>query len=269
MQKYIERPLLIGGRKFDIRSYVLLTPDHKVYMFRESYVRTSSTPFDIANLADRWVRWCTMGDGPLACTSLPCRLVLGVQGAAVCCQAGLQLCPAFLSSPHWNWPLLQYTRETSKILVRQMSEGFKRLCAAPAGASQVADVKLRLPCRSAHLTNDAVQINFDNYGSFEDANKLTMEALQELFAGQVGLALAAGLTQGLRSRLCLTPHTVPHHACWTSSPGQATCQDSKQDSDPLCKGQGTDWISSIASSGGWCAAQPRGSFAVCGLLPCR
>eukprot|EP00891_Asterochloris_glomerata_P009698 jgi/Astpho2/9698/Aster-x0408 len=93
VQKYIERPLLIGGRKFDIRSYVLLAPDHKVYMFRESYVRTSSTPFDIANLADR----------------------------------------------------------------------------------------------SAHLTNDAVQINFDHYGSFEDANKLTMEALQELFAGQMDL----------------------------------------------------------------------------------
>ena len=89
VQKYIERPLLIGGRKFDIRSYVLLAPDHKVYMFRESYVRTSSTPFDIANLADRWVRWCTMGDGSLACTSLPCRLLLGIQGAAVCCQAAL------------------------------------------------------------------------------------------------------------------------------------------------------------------------------------
>ena len=85
MQKYIERPLLIGGRKFDIRSYVLLTPDHKVYMFRESYVRTSSAPFDIANLADRWVHWCIMGAEPRACTSLPRRLLLGIQRVAFGC----------------------------------------------------------------------------------------------------------------------------------------------------------------------------------------
>ena len=85
MQKYIERPLLIGGRKFDIRSYVLLTPDHKVYMFRESYVRTSSAPFDIANLADRWVHWCVTGDRPLACEPLPCRWFSAIQGVALCC----------------------------------------------------------------------------------------------------------------------------------------------------------------------------------------
>ena len=78
---------------------------------------------------------------------------------------------------------------------------------------QVADVKLRPPCRSAHLTNDAVQINFDHYGSFEDANKLTMEALQDLFAGQVGLVLAACLAQGPRSGLGLTPHTLPVTCC--------------------------------------------------------
>ncbi len=40
-------------------------------------------------------------------------------------------------------------------------------------------------CRSSHLTNDAVQEKFEHYGTFEDANKLSMEAFQELFAGQV------------------------------------------------------------------------------------
>ena len=43
-------------------------------------------------------------------------------------------------------------------------------------------------CRSSHLTNDAVQEKFDHYGTFEDANKLSMEAFQQLFAGQVGQA---------------------------------------------------------------------------------
>ncbi|KAL3133737.1 hypothetical protein ABBQ32_008226 [Trebouxia sp. C0010 RCD-2024] len=90
VQKYIEKPLLIGGRKFDIRSYCLITPDHKVHMYKHSYIRTSSTAFDLTNLEDR----------------------------------------------------------------------------------------------SSHLTNDAVQEKFEHYGTFEDANKLSMEAFQELFAGQ-------------------------------------------------------------------------------------
>ena len=53
VQKYIERPLLIDGRKFDIRSYCLITPDHKVHMYKHSYIRTSSTAFDLNNLEDR------------------------------------------------------------------------------------------------------------------------------------------------------------------------------------------------------------------------
>lgn len=40
-------------------------------------------------------------------------------------------------------------------------------------------------CRSSHLTNDAVQEKFEHYGTFEDSNKLSMEAFQELFADQV------------------------------------------------------------------------------------
>lgn len=39
--------------------------------------------------------------------------------------------------------------------------------------------------RSSHLTNDAVQEKFEHYGTFEDSNKLSMQAFQELFAGQV------------------------------------------------------------------------------------
>lgn len=53
VQKYIENPLLLAGRKFDIRQLVLVTPSQssggiaqRVYMYRDSYVRTSSVVYN-------------------------------------------------------------------------------------------------------------------------------------------------------------------------------------------------------------------------------
>ena len=53
VQKYIERPLLIHGRKFDIRCYLLLVADPKTglphaYEYREGYIRTSSTRYSLS-----------------------------------------------------------------------------------------------------------------------------------------------------------------------------------------------------------------------------
>ena len=47
IQKYIEKPLLLYGRKFDIRVWVLLNQDYDVFMFKEGYLRTSSSEFKI------------------------------------------------------------------------------------------------------------------------------------------------------------------------------------------------------------------------------
>ena len=47
MQKYIERPMLIKTRKFDIRVYSMITHHKEVFFFREGYIRTSSTPFNV------------------------------------------------------------------------------------------------------------------------------------------------------------------------------------------------------------------------------
>ena len=57
IQKYIESPLLINDRKFDIRMWVLVTGDMNVYLFREGYIRTSSSPFviDHTNIDDKFV----------------------------------------------------------------------------------------------------------------------------------------------------------------------------------------------------------------------
>jgi Tubulin-tyrosine ligase family len=53
IQKYIERPLLISGRKFDIRSFVLVTPNKQAWLHSESYIRTSSVKYTLDNLDDR------------------------------------------------------------------------------------------------------------------------------------------------------------------------------------------------------------------------
>lgn len=47
IQKYIEKPLLIHDRKFDIRVWVLVTHDMKVYFFKEGYIRTSSSTYSL------------------------------------------------------------------------------------------------------------------------------------------------------------------------------------------------------------------------------
>ena len=53
VQKYIERPLLYYGRKFDIRIWVLLTHDFKVYMFNEGHLKCCSVKYDL-NIDDNF-----------------------------------------------------------------------------------------------------------------------------------------------------------------------------------------------------------------------
>jgi len=58
VQKYIHNPLLIHKRKFDIRTYAMVTSTGgtmKAYFYEEGYIRTSSFEFDLSNLADRLI----------------------------------------------------------------------------------------------------------------------------------------------------------------------------------------------------------------------
>lgn len=50
IQKYIERPALYKGYKFDIRSHAVLTQDRQLYIFRDSYIRLSSLPFEVSKV---------------------------------------------------------------------------------------------------------------------------------------------------------------------------------------------------------------------------
>ena len=42
IQKYLEKPLLINNYKFDIRVWVLIDRNGKVYLYKEGYMRLSS-----------------------------------------------------------------------------------------------------------------------------------------------------------------------------------------------------------------------------------
>lgn len=56
VQCYMERPLLVGGRKFDIRCYGLLVyANHtlKGYIFADGYIRTSGKLYNLNKLSDR------------------------------------------------------------------------------------------------------------------------------------------------------------------------------------------------------------------------
>ena len=58
VQQYIDKPLLLGGRKFDVRAYAMLSSINGVlkgFMYRDVYFRTSSKSFDLQNLSNRYI----------------------------------------------------------------------------------------------------------------------------------------------------------------------------------------------------------------------
>ena len=58
VQKYIEKPLLINKRKFDIRCYALVTCVNGIlqaYFYREGYLRTASKEFSLRSVHDKFV----------------------------------------------------------------------------------------------------------------------------------------------------------------------------------------------------------------------
>lgn len=58
IQKYIERPMLLEGRKFDIRVWMLVDSEGRAYLFEEGYIRTSSEKFSMEdeNRNNQYVR---------------------------------------------------------------------------------------------------------------------------------------------------------------------------------------------------------------------
>ena len=55
IQKYIEKPLCYYGRKCDMRVWVLLTQEMKVFIYKEGHLKTCSEKFDINNNKDAFI----------------------------------------------------------------------------------------------------------------------------------------------------------------------------------------------------------------------
>lgn len=57
IQKYVEKPLLIDNRKFDIRVWVLVDHEMNLYCFKEKYIRLSSEPFSLeeSKITDKYI----------------------------------------------------------------------------------------------------------------------------------------------------------------------------------------------------------------------
>ncbi|CAM9400649.1 unnamed protein product [Hapterophycus canaliculatus] len=167
VQRYIERPLLVRGRKFDIRLFVLLVADRSTRSWRRQSKAVPQTPNVYVDASCGQPRKAECAGKNT-----------GLQGARRKLQeAGLRMrteaAPASGSDcstvpPPPPCPLRAWCHQDA--YVRTSSVRYSN------DPGKVKD-------RFVHLTNNAVQRRSPSYGQDEPGNKLTLQDLQEWLDG--------------------------------------------------------------------------------------
>ena len=60
IMKYIENPLIVSKRKFDIRQWVLVTDwdPLTIWFYEDCYIRFSAEDYDVKNLKNKYIHLC-------------------------------------------------------------------------------------------------------------------------------------------------------------------------------------------------------------------
>jgi len=112
VQRYIDNPYLIGGKKFDIRVYVLVTSYSplKVWLYRSGFARFSNTRYSLDSISDSYVHL----------TNVAIQKTAPDYDAEKGCKWSLQELRAYLCARHGQEVVEQIYQQLDEIFIKSL-----------------------------------------------------------------------------------------------------------------------------------------------------